>query len=444
MIHTKGKNMKRYAIEYLKRWKTSPDRKPMILHGARQVGKTWLAKEFGKTCYENVAYVSFYDNDIAKKIFEQGYDVAKLIPALESITNTRIIPGKTLIILDEIQECEHALNSLKYFNENAPEYHILVTGSMLGVAVKHEHLSFPVGQVDFLTLYPLGFAEFLEATGNEMLAENLLKGDTSVLKILHSAYIPLLKQYMFVGGMPEAVKQFAKTNNYADVRKIHKEILAGHERDFSKYTESFNVAKISAVWNSIPAQFAKEQSNFTYTTVDKNARGRTYSDAIEWLYLCGLIYKIPKISVPNLPLPAYYDNRAFKIYMLDIGLLCAKAELPATAIIDDETIFKEFKGALAEQYVLQEMKLLPKMPIGYWESKGKAEVDFIIQRNSQVMPIEVKASTNIRAKSLKVYREKYTPKYSVRTSLAEFEINDGLYNIPLYLISQLNNIIPND
>ena len=432
--------MDRLLIEDLKIWKDKSDRKPLILRGARQVGKTWLMKEFAKTQYKKFAYISFVDTPEAMNIFEGNYDLENILLGLNVLTNVQITPNDTLIILDEIQECERALNALKFFKENAPDYHIMAAGSLLGVAVRQKKFSFPVGQVNFLDLYPMSFCEFLDAIGEKQLSELIYNSNWDVVKNFQDKCTNLLKQYMFVGGMPEVVKYFANNKDMAEVRNIQNAILAGYKEDFSKYTESSNVAKITAVWNSIPSQLAKENNKFVYKDVKQGARAREYEAAVDWLNLTGLIYKVNKITKPDLPISGYEENSAFKLYMLDTGLLGAKAMLDAKTIIDGNKIFEEFKGALTEQYVLQELKNYDDIPVTYWGTDtGTAEVDFVIQKTNQVIPIEVKASTNLKAKSLATYRQKYQPEKSIRTSLAGFEINEGLYNVPLYMMENILN-----
>ncbi|MDY4842051.1 MAG: ATP-binding protein [Alphaproteobacteria bacterium] len=430
--------MKRYAFEQLKSWKENPNRKPLVIRGARQVGKTWLMREFAKECYAKVAYISFVDTPDAKNIFEGNYNLDNILLGLNVLTNVQITPHDTLIIIDEIQECERALNALKFFKENAPDYHIIAAGSLLGVAVRQKQFSFPVGQVDFLNLYPLSFCEFLDAIGENKLSELILDKNWAVLQNFQDKCINLLKQYMFVGGMPEAVQSFATNKDMAEVRRLQNAIITGYKEDFSKYTESYNVPKINAVWNSLPTQLAKENKKFTYKDVQKGARAREYEAAVEWLTLTGLVYKIHKITKPDLPISGYEEASAFKLYMIDTGLLCAKAMLDAKTIIEGNKIFEEFKGALTEQYVLQELKIKDNLPITYWGTdKGTAEIDFVIQDKDMVIPIEVKATVNLKAKSLASYRQKYNPKKAVRTSLAGFEENNGLFNLPLYMIENL-------
>ncbi len=433
--------MKRYALKMLEKWKDKPNRKPLLLQGARQVGKTWLLKEFGRTCFKNMAYVSFYDNSEAKAIFESTYNLANIISALEIVCGTRIVPGKTLIVLDEIQECERAVNALKFFNENAKQYHIAVAGSLLGVALNHQKMSFPVGQIDLLTLYPLSFCEFLDAVGQGLMAQNIFQRNAPVINTLTESYTNLLRQYMFIGGMPEAVQTFIDTNNYESVREVQNAILVGYENDFVKYTDPVNVARIRAVWNSVPAQLAKENKKFVYTDVKTGARSREYQEALEWLKMSGLVHIIHNISKPDLPMAGYEEANAFKVYMMDSGLLCAKSGLSLSTILDGHRLFEEFKGALTEQYVLQELVQMQNISIAYWKSQAQAEIDFVIQFQEQVVPIEVKATYSIQAKSMQWYRKKYQPAMAVRTSLRPYESNDGLYNVPLYMVEALLGII---
>lgn len=427
--------MKRHAFRKLEEWKNSTSRKPLVIRGARQVGKTWLMKAFAREYYKKTAYISFVDTPDAKNIFDGNYNLDNMLLGMGVLTKTKITPNDTLIILDEIQECERALNALKFFKENAPDYHIMAAGSLLGVAVRQKNFSFPVGQVDFLNLYPLSFCEFLDAVGETELSELIYNGNRSILAAFQNKCVNLLKQYMVVGGMPEAVKSFASDKDMLAVRRIQNAILTGYTEDFSKYTESSNVPKITAVWNSLPAQLAKENRKFMYKDVQKGARAREYENAVDWLDLTGLVYKIKKITKPDLPIAGYEDASSFKLYMLDTGLLCAKAMLEPGVIIEGDRIFEEFKGALTEQYVLQELKTYDNLPVSYWGTdNGTAEIDFVVQKSNLVIPVEVKASVNLKAKSLASYRQRYNPAVSIRTSLAGFEINNGLYNIPLYMM----------
>ena len=432
--------MKRYAIKKLIEWKESQNRKPLIIRGARQVGKTWLMKEFGKTQYKKTIYINFEDNDLMREHFSKDLNTKRIIEGLE-LEYSKIDPNNTLIILDEIQECPKALTALKYFYENNPEYNIVAAGSLLGVAL-HEDISFPVGKVDFLDLYPLSYLEFLDAMGEENFVELLNKPNSDNIKTFKPRYIEWLKKYYYIGGMPEVVNDFVKNNDYKKARKIQENILDAYTNDFSKHISSTGKLKIDLLWESIPNQLTQESKKFVYKKIKQGARADEFEEALSWLINCGLVYKINRITKPALPIRAYEDTKAFKLFLLDVGLLCALSKLPARTLIDGDKIFTEFNGALAEQYVLQQLKTLDDMEAAYWISKsGNAEIDFVIQTDGYVIPVEVKATTNLQAKSLKVYREKFEPEKSIRTSLADFEINSGLYNIPLFMASKFDGIL---
>ncbi len=438
--------MKRYAINELLKWKEKKTRKPLLIQGARQVGKTWLMKEFGKTHYKQVAYLSFNDNDKARDVFTGAYNIQHIISSLELLTDTKILPNETLIILDEIQECDRALNALKFFKENAPEYHIIAAGSLLGVALKHKNISFPVGQVEFLELHPLSFLEFLQALDEDKLVDLLTaeKLNFKLIDLVHDKLIALLKQYFIIGGMPEAVSTYLESKDYNQVRKVQKQILTGYQNDFSKYIGASYIPRINAVWNSIPHQLAKENKKFAYNKVAKGARAREYEEAIEWLILCGLVHRVHKISKPNLPLSSYAESSAFKLYLLDCGLLSTRALLEPEVIIEGNDIFTEFKGSLTEQYVLQELKNIEDLPLAYWATDtGSAELDFVFQHKGQIIPLEVKATINLKARSLASYREKYSQKLAVRTSLANYKEENQLFDIPLYLIGRVTEVQEN-
>ena len=434
--------MKRAAIEKLKEWKKNPKRKPLIIRGARQVGKTWLMKEFGNTEYKNVIYVNFELQDLMREHFSIDLDTIRIIEGLE-LEYFKINPNDTLIILDEIQECPKAITVLKYFYENNPEYHIMAAGSLLGVAI-HENVSFPVGKVDFLDLYPLSFYEFLLAMGEENFAE-LLKNPKSLnIRTFKTKYIDWLKKYYYIGGMPEAVNNYAETGNFETTRKIQENILEAYKNDFSKHISATGKLKIDLLWESIPNQLMSESKKFIYKKIKQGARANEFEEALSWLINCGLIYKINRISKPALPISAYEDTKSFKLFLLDVGLLSAISKLPARTLIEGDKIFTEFYGALAEQYVLQQLKGLDDMEIAYWISESNAaEVDFVIQTNGYVIPLEVKASTNLQAKSLKVFTEKFKPEIIIKTSLADFETNNGFLNIHLYMINNISDIIKN-
>ncbi|CCY63821.1 putative uncharacterized protein [Clostridium sp. CAG:967] len=432
--------MKRYAINKLIEWKNSSKRKPLIIRGARQVGKTWLMKEFGKTEYKKVIYINFELDKLMCDLFSIDFDTKRIIEGLE-LTHSKIDAQNTLIILDEIQECPKALTALKYFYENTPEYNIIAAGSLLGVAI-HKNISFPVGKVDFLDLYPLSFMEFLDAIGESNFIELLKSPKSPNIKVFKEKYIEWLKKYYYIGGMPEVVSTFIETNDFQKIRKVQENILDAYTRDFSKHISSTGKLKIDLLWESIPSQLTQESKKFVYKKIKSGARADEFEEALSWLINCGLVYKINRITKPALPLKAYEDTKAFKLFILDVGLLSALSKLPARTLIEGDKIFTEFNGALAEQYVLQQLKTIEDMEIAYWISKsGNAEIDFIIQTDGYVIPVEVKANTNLQAKSLKVYREKFKPEISIRTSLADFEINNGLYNIPLYMASKFDEIL---
>ena len=424
--------MERELLKSLFQWKNRADRKPLIIRGARQVGKTWLLKEFGKTYYKNIAYINFETAKSLHRIFESGFEVDKLIMALKIETDTEIIAGETLIILDEIQECEAALTSLKYFHENANQYHIAAAGSLLGVSL-HKNRSFPVGKVDFLDLHPLHFLEFLEAMNELPLLELLHKKNWDLITGFRAKYIHLLKQYYYVGGMPEAVLTFINQKDFKKVREKQLGILAAYEQDFSKHAPHDIVPRIRLVWQSLPSQLAKENRKFIYGNLKNGARAREFELAIEWLADAGFIHKVSRCNNPAMPLIAYAALSDFKLYLLDVGLLAAMGNIDIQTFITEQSLFEELKGALAEQYVLQQFKSLKQLPIYYWTAeRATAEVDFLIQYQHRIIPVEVKAVENLKAKSLKVYHQKFNPEISIRTSLADYRKEDWLINLPLY------------
>jgi len=432
--------MERNAFAYLQTWRQDPRRKPLILHGARQVGKTWLLKEFGKRAYGNVAYVNFESNERMMSLFSSSLEPGRLLTGLRVETGLPIEPEKTLIIFDEVQENPKALTSLKYFCENAPDYHLAAAGSLLGIAM-HAGSSFPVGKVDFLNLYPLSFGEFLEATGESKLAELISSGDWPMIDSFRERLIESLRYYCCVGGMPESVTTFVATRDVSQVREFQKKLLDAYERDFSKYAKPDIVPRIRAVWNSLPTQLAREQKKFMYGLVREGARAREYENAIEWLCDAGLMQKIFRVSKPGLPLKAYQELNAFKLYMLDTGLLAAHAGLATKTLLQGNVLFEEFKGALTEQYVAQELRFMEGAGVSYWSSDtSRAEVDFLIQAKDSIYPLEVKAAENLQAKSLRVYNEKFSPSRCLRTSLSPYREENWLTNIPLYALSALGRI----
>jgi len=432
--------MKRYAIKQLLEWKNNPNKKPLIIEGARQVGKTWLMQEFGKSEYRQVAYINFENNLQMKMVFDMDLDPKRIIQDIGLNTNLTINPKDTLIIFDEIQECPRALTSLKYFNETAPEYSIIAAGSMLGVTL-HKGTSFPVGKVDFMTLYPMSFVEFLEAIGEERFIPFIEKLDFQTISVFKDVIVRLLKHYFYIGGMPEAVQDFVINKDFIRVKDIQNKILKSYEMDFSKHIDSNLVEKIKLLWNSIPAQLSKENKKFIYGAIKKGARANDFELAIAWLRDCGLIYQVHRVNKPIGPLKFYEDFSAFKIFILDIGLFCNLSNVSSSLLIENKKIFEEFNGALTEQYVLQQLKTKEKN-IFYWSTDtSRSEIDFMIQSEDNIIPIEVKSTINLQAKSLKFFREKFKPKISVRTSLADYKKTDDLYDIPLYMIEFIDKII---
>ncbi len=429
--------MYRIAIEKLLKWKESKRRKPLIIEGARQVGKTWLMKEFGKQAYEDTVYINFDSNSVMAKLFEADLDTERLITGLELYAGRKINPDNTLLIFDEVQEVPRALTSLKYFYENAPEYNIVCAGSLLGIAL-HEGTSFPVGKVDFLKLYPLSFKEFLMAIDKESYADLLDKQDFDMITSFKQTYIDALKHYYFVGGMPEAVQCFAEEKDFNEVRKIQKRVLEAYEQDFSKHAPVGIVPRIRMLWNSIPSQLAKENKKFIYGLIREGARAKEYEAAIMWLSDCGLVHKVSRVNAAGIPLKAYEDLKAFKLFVVDVGLLGCMVGLNQRTLLDENNLFAEFKGALTEQYVCQQLKTIEDLGVYYYTNdRSSCEVDFVLDTGERVIPLEVKAEVNLKAKSLKTYHEKFLPEVSVRTSMADFKKEDWLINLPLYAIEEI-------
>ncbi|MBQ4646954.1 MAG: ATP-binding protein [Candidatus Gastranaerophilales bacterium] len=429
--------MKRKLLNNLIEWKNDKNHKPLVLEGARQVGKTWLMKEFGRTQYKKVAYINFDRNEKMCKVFETDLDTNRLVTAVELDVEFKITPENTLIIFDEIQECPRAITSLKYFNEDAPQYDIIAAGSLLGVA-HHFGTGFPVGKVEFLRLYPLSFTEFLDAMGKEQFVELIEKQDFEMIKLFNTKFEDLLKQYTYIGGMPEVVQDFVDNKDFKKVRTIQKRILSSYEKDFSKHIPANTVEKVRMLWNSVPTQLAKDNKKFIYNAVKKGARAKEFETALTWLKDAGLIYQVYKITKPGLPIGAYEDLDSFKLFVLDVGLLGALVNLDAKTILDRYEIFQEFKGAMAEQYVLQQFKTIKDLPVYYWTNEtSRSEVDFVIQLDSKAVPVEVKAATNLKARSLKIYIEQFKPKLSLRTSLADYKKTDNLVDLPLYTVETI-------
>lgn len=429
--------MQRRQYNSLINWKMSTARKPLLIKGARQVGKTWLMKAFGKGEYDKCVYINLESNKRLQQIFSGDFDIPRIITALEIESSVTIEAHNTLIILDEIQEAPGAITSLKYFYENAPEYHIISAGSLLGVALNRQ-TSFPVGKVDFLELFPLSFPEFLEAKGETRLLKLLVSKDWQLITSFKSKYIQFLKEYYYVGGMPEAVWSFVQNNNFEEARSVQTKILAAYEQDFSKHAPNEIVPRIRMLWNSIPAQLSRENKKFIYGAVKPGARSKDYELAMSWLIDCGLIHKVNRVAKPAIPLKAYEDFSAFKLFLVDTGLMSAMADLDVRTLIDGNILFQEFKGALTEQYVLQQL-ISEGWSVYYWSAENAtAEIDFLVQGTGTLLPIEVKAEENLKAKSLKLFHQKYHPAKSFRTSMSDYREEDWLINFPLYAINELS------
>ena len=424
--------MERKAYKQLLEWKNNPHHKPLILNGARQVGKTWLLKHFGEKEYKNVAYVNCDKSMQMKTIFDEGYDIPRIIRNISAMTNVDIRPHETLIILDEIQSVPHGLPSLKYFCEDAPEYDVAVAGSLLGIQL-HRGESFPVGKGGMLKLFPLTFGEFLMAKGENIKKTALDNKDYDTINAIAPLYVELLRQYYFTGGMPAAVSAFIEGQTLSAVRQIQHGILSDYQRDFSKHAPENEVPRINLVWNSIPSQLGKENRKFIYGQLKKGARARDYELAIQWLVDCGLVYKIPRVSKVAMPLRFYEDFSAFKLFMLDVGLFGAMVNAPASEILIGSNIFSEYKGTFTELYVLQQMETVSDMDIYYFSTDdSRTEIDFVVQHEGVVTPIEVKAEENLRAKSLRQIVTSNTTLHGLRFSMSNYRQEDWLDNVPLY------------
>ena len=425
--------MKRKAIEELYRWKARTDRKPLIVQGARQVGKTWLMKEFAKEAYQKCAYVNFEDNDMLRQLFQNDFDIPRIINSIQWTTGVTI-DADTLIILDEIQEAPRGITALKYFQEKAPEYHVVAAGSLLGIAM-HQNDSFPVGKVDFMYLYPLSFFEILEAIGEQRMVDLLLSKDWQMITMFRTKFEERLRQYYYVGGMPAVVSAFAEGGDIEHVRNLQNGILESYERDFSKHAPAIEVPRIRMVWQSVPAQLSKENRKFVYGVVKEGARAKDFELAIEWLKDAGLIYKVNRSKKGQLPLAAYEDFSAFKIFMSDIGLMGAMSKLPAQSLLSGNALFSDFKGALTEQYVMQQLKTNSNLAIYYWSAdSSRGEIDFLLQRDCDIIPVEVKAEENLQAKSLRSFVEKNPGLHGVRLSMSPYREQDWMTNYPLYSV----------
>lgn len=425
--------MERSIYSSLKKWKESPTRKPLILQGARQVGKTYILKEFGAREYSEVVYINCDDNNDMQNMFVD-YDVDRIIRSLSAISGVSIKPSTTLLILDEIQEVERGLASLKYFCEKAPEYHVAVAGSLLGITL-HEGTSFPVGKVDMLYMYPMDFEEFLLAMGKEQLVELLRSNSWAALTPLRGMLTELLRQYYFVGGMPEAVKTYVERGDIWEVRSIHSKIIDAYRNDMSKHVPKQQVQRINMVWNSIPSQLARDNKKFIYGALRKGARANDFEIAIQWLVDSGLVHKVHRISKPVVPLKFYEDMASFKLFLLDCGLLGALSETPPEQILIGDNVFEEYKGAFTENYVLQQLKSLPRTFVYYYSNDNSTlEIDFVVQHEAHVIPIEVKAEENLRAKSLRQFVTDNSGLHGVRFSMSDYREQDWLTNVPLWVV----------
>lgn len=426
--------MERIDIQKLISWKNSTDRKPLVLNGARQVGKTWLLREFARREYAKEAYIVCRKNDLVRQVFKQDFNVERILRALRAISGVDITPGDTLIILDEVQDIPEALEALKYFCEDAPEFHIAVAGSLLGISL-HSNVSYPVGKVNTLNVYPMNFEEFLLAKGEIEAYKLLTSRDFSVINLLHDKFVDLLRQYYYVGGMPEVVKKYVETGALQEVRRIQNEILHGYDRDFSKHAPKEQVPRIRMVWKSIPSQLFKDNKKFIYGTLRKGARANDFEIAIQWLIDAGLLYKVSRCTKPALPLDIYEDLAAFKLYMVDLGLLGAMVGTEPSQILINNAAFTEYKGGLTEQYVLQQMKSHGVSPIYYHKTDdSRLELDFVIQRQAHLLPIEVKAEGNVRANSLSTLLKNTPSLTAVRYSMLPYKEQGQLTNIPLYAV----------
>ena len=435
-----NKKMKRFGLDQLIEWKKSENRKPLIIRGARQVGKTWLIKEFGNTFYDQMVYINFEKNKRIRRVFSEGFEIERIIVSLQAESGIKINQENTLIVFDEIQTVPEAITSLKYFHEDAPGYHIIAAGSLLGIML-NVHASFPVGKVEFMDLYPLSFPEFLEGVGDSGFAEMLKQGDWELITVFKQKYIERLRQYYFVGGMPEAVSEFSKSGDFTAVKKIHEAILEAYQQDFSRHAPVEIVPRIRMLWNSLPAQLAKENRKFIYGIIKEGARAKEYEIALSWLIDCGLLTKVVRVAKPAIPLRAYEDTGAFKLFPVDIGLLGSLCDLEAITLLEGNKVFSEFKGALTELFVLQQLTTLGKK-MYYWSGeRSTAEIDFIFQHENRIIPVEVKAEENIQAKSIKVFHKKFDPKVSVRLSMSDYRQQDWLINVPLYAVNHLLDIL---
>lgn len=437
--------IKREIIDKLKAWKDNPRRKPLVLQGARQVGKSWVLKKFGQECYDDMVYVNFDTMPGVKDDFKRTKEPHKLLKVMEMMAGRAISPSTTLIIFDEIQECNEALNSLKYFCEDAPEYSIVCAGSLLGVALNRAGASFPVGKVDFMNLYPVSFAEYLRAADESLYhSYEMIDEVMAVPEIIHQQLIDAYKVYLVLGGMPEAVSAYIDTRSWDEVKTVQDAILQSYSLDFAKHINNKDIPRVFQVWGNLQDQLAREDKKFRYADIQKGARAREYEGAIEWLCLAGLVHRVSAIETPRLPLSAYKKSNAFKLYLNDVGLLGRKFDLDYKTVLMGDNLFTEFKGVMAENYVLQSLVRQLGNQHYYWTSGNKAEVEFVLQFEGKIVPIEVKADKNVTAKSLAYYRKSYQPPLSIRLSMLNMRKDDDLLNLPLYLVDKLRTFMEND
>lgn len=427
--------MNRLLIQEMVAWKNSKNRKPLIIQGARQVGKTWLMKEFGKREFEQVVYLNFENSTRLNQLFAVDFNIERIITIIEIETNQKIIPETTMLIFDEIQEVEKGLTALKYFQEQAPQYYIVAAGSLLGISLQKNN-SFPVGKVDFMKLYPMSFMEFLENNGEQRLVEQVKNKNWDVISAFHEKLVDQLRLYYFIGGMPEVVANYLENKDLEIVRNLQQKIIIGYENDFAKYAPNEIVPKIKLVWNTLISQLAKENRKFIYGQIKKGARAKDFEMAINWLVDAGLVLKVNRIEKPTIPVNAYADFDSFKLFLVDIGLLNAIGNLDKKILLEKNSILTEYKGALTEQFVCQQLKI--KADIYYWvASNATAEIDFVFQKQNEIVPIEVKAEENLKSKSLKVFVDKFENNNAIRTSMSKFRTENWLTNIPLYGIDAI-------
>lgn len=434
--------IKRDIIDKLKAWKENPRRKPLVLQGARQVGKSWALKKFGKEYFADIVYINFDTMPGVKEDFKRTKEPQKLIKAMEMMTGKAISASSTLIIFDEIQECNEALNSLKYFCEDAPEYAVVCAGSLLGVALNRSGASFPVGKVAFMTLYPISFAEYLRASDEKLYhAYQMIDGVMALPEVIHRQLTDAYKLYLVVGGMPEVVSLYIDTRSWDEVKSLQDAILQSYSLDFAKHINNKDIPRVFQVWGNLQDQLAREDKKFRYADIQKGARAREYEGAIEWLCLAGLVHKVSAVETPRLPLSAYKKSNAFKLYLNDVGLLGRKFSLDAGTVLTGDNLFTEFKGVMAENYVLQSLVRQFGNQHYYWISGNTAEVEFVLQDAGLIVPVEVKADKNVTAKSLTFYRKQYMPQLSIRLSTLNMRQDGDLLNLPLYLVDKLQMLV---